>query len=31
MNLKLEIIDQIFKKIIDLNAVNVLKNTNSYY
>ena len=31
MNLKFESIVQIFRKIIQLNAVNILKSTNEYY
>ena len=31
MNLKFETIVQIFRKIIQLNAVIILKSTNSYY
>ena len=31
MNLKFEIIVQMFRKIIQLNAVIILKSTNEYY
>ena len=31
MNLKFETIVQIFRKIIELNAVTILKNSNEYY
>ena len=31
MNLKFETIVQIFRKIIEINAVNILKNSNEYY